>query len=96
MAFNYNKMAFKYRLPNSLKRCLNKTITVKIKIYGHFLRGVLKEFDQHLNLIMDDAEEIIVRRGVSRKRKKYENRIIIRGDSIITVDFLGTPDPVTK
>ncbi len=85
-------MAFRYRLSNSLKRCLNKTITVKIKISRTFLRGVLREFDEHLNLIMDDAEEIHVIHGV-QKIKKIEHRIILRGDSILTVDFSGKKDP---
>ncbi len=85
-------MAFRYRLSNSLKRCLNKTITVKIKISRTFLRGILREFDEHLNLIMDDAEEIRVIGGV-QKIKKIDRRIILRGDSILTVDFSGQKDP---
>jgi small nuclear ribonucleoprotein (snRNP)-like protein len=54
-----------------------------------YIRGKLIEFDQHLNLILDDAEEIRVRKGVV-KSKKMNNRIIIRGDSILTVDFSGS------
>ncbi|MCP4762940.1 MAG: hypothetical protein GY870_14270 [archaeon] len=79
--------AFRYSLPNSLKRCLNKTITVSVKIRGHFIRGVLKEFDSHLNLIMEEAEEIVRYRGI--KRNIPLGNIIIRGDSIIFVDFEG-------
>ena len=78
---------FKYRLPNSLKRCINKEIFVSIKIRRHYLRGILKEYDMHLNLVMKDAKEIIYKRG--KERIIERGNLVVRGDSIIYIDFDG-------
>ncbi len=61
-----------------LRGSLNKQVLVKLK-GGRELRGILKSFDQHLNLLLEDAEE--VKEGRSRKF----DVILIRGDNVILI-----------
>jgi len=59
--------------------------TVLVKLRGNReIRGILRSFDQHLNLVLDDAEEV-----KSDKTRKL-GVIIVRGDNVILVS------PVTK
>ena len=78
---------FKYRLPNSLKRCINNEIFVSVKIRRHYIRGILVEYDMHLNLVMKDAKEVIYKRGKERIIERGD--LMVRGDSIIYIDFDG-------
>jgi len=58
---------------------------VLVKLRGNReIRGILRSFDQHLNLVLDDAEEV-----KSDKTRKL-GVIIVRGDNVILVS------PVTK
>ncbi len=63
---------------NLLKSSLNKQVLVKLK-GGRELRGVLKSYDQHLNLMLDEAEE--VREGKTRRL----GRVIVRGDNVVLI-----------
>lgn len=63
---------------NLLRNSLNKHVLVKLK-GGRELRGVLKSFDLHLNLMLEEAEE--VKEGRSRKL----GHVIIRGDNVILI-----------
>ena len=47
---------------------------------GREIRGILKSFDQHLNLVLDEAEEM---RRDNKVRKL--GLIIIRGDNVVLV-----------
>ncbi|MHA1340703.1 MAG: LSM domain-containing protein [Promethearchaeota archaeon] len=74
-------------LTSKLKYFLGKELFISIKIRNHFIKGILREFDQHLNLIIDNAKEIEYRSGENREIEKQYGKIIIRGDSIIYIDF---------
>ena len=76
-------------LPSQLVKNLGKPILVAIKIYNHFIQGNLLMFDMHLNLIIDDAKEVIKFRDGNTKERQF-GRIILRGDSIKFVETSGT------
>jgi len=54
---------------------------VLVKLRGAAeVRGKLKSYDQHLNIVLEDAEEIL-QDGSSRKL----GTIIIRGDTVLLI-----------
>ncbi|MGC9071427.1 MAG: LSm family protein [Acidilobus sp.] len=57
---------------------LNNNVYVKLK-GGLSIKGVLKSFDQHLNLILDNAEE------VTDKGSRSLGTILVRGDSVVAI-----------
>lgn len=61
-----------------LHKSLGTTVLVKLK-GGRELRGVLQSFDQHLNLVLDNAEEM----QESKTRKL--GTVIVRGDNVILI-----------
>ena len=61
-----------------LKTALESNVLVRIK-GDKDLRGVLKAFDIHMNLVLDDAED--TSNGGSTKL----GRIILRGDTVVYV-----------
>ncbi len=58
---------------------LGNTVLVKLK-GGREVRGRLKSFDQHLNLVLENAEEIR-----SDGTTKKLGTIVIRGDNVMLV-----------
>ncbi|MEM0042496.1 MAG: LSM domain-containing protein [Thermofilaceae archaeon] len=63
---------------NLLRSSVNKQVLVKLK-GGRELRGVLKSFDSHLNLLLEEAEE--VKEGRTRKL----GHVVVRGDNVILI-----------
>ncbi|RLE59353.1 MAG: RNA-binding protein [Thermoprotei archaeon] len=61
-----------------LMESLGSIVLVRLK-GGREVRGILKSFDQHLNLVLDNAEEI--RNEKSRKL----GLIIVRGDNVVLI-----------
>ena len=59
-----------------LSENLGKLILVKLR-GNKLLRGVLRSFDQHLNIVLEDAEEVL--ENESRKL----GVVVIRGENII-------------
>ena len=62
-----------------LQQSLHKRVLVEMK-GGHSFRGVLDGFDQHLNLLLSSAEEVVndvvtPKTGVT----------LVRGDSIVYI-----------
>jgi len=60
-----------------LNRSLEARVLVKLK-GGRELRGKLKGFDLHMNLILDEAEEVI-----DKNNNKMVGTVIVRGDNVI-------------
>ncbi len=62
-----------------LEESLEKTVLVKLK-GGKSLRGKLKGFDQHLNLVLEETEDI-----TGGEATKKLGLIIVRGDNVIMI-----------
>ncbi len=62
-----------------LNESLGSVVLVKLK-GGRDLRGVLRSFDQHLNIVLEEADEL--KEGVDPRKL---GTIIVRGDSVIII-----------
>lgn len=60
------------------EQSLNQLVLVELK-GGRGVRGKLFSFDQHMNLVLEDAEEI------SSSQGKKLGTIIVRGDNVVLV-----------
>ncbi|MEM1628733.1 MAG: LSm family protein [Desulfurococcaceae archaeon] len=67
-----------------LEENLGNIVLIKTR-EGIALRGKLRSFDQHLNVVLDDTEEIR-EDGTSRKL----GTVVIRGDTVMLIS------PITK
>jgi len=62
-----------------LEQNLSKIVLVRLK-GGKSLRGRLKGFDQHLNLVLEETEDTTNPEGV-----KKLGLIIVRGDNVVLI-----------
>jgi small nuclear ribonucleoprotein len=62
-----------------LNESLGNVVLVKLK-GGRDLRGVLRSFDQHLNIVLEEADEL--KEGTDPRKL---GTIIVRGDSVIII-----------
>ena len=62
----------------ALENSIGKNVLLRLK-GGGGIRGILLGFDTHMNLVLDDAEEIF------KEDSKKLGMIIVRGDNIILV-----------
>lgn len=69
-----------------LSKVLGSLVLIRLK-GGREIRGKLKSFDQHLNLALDEAEEL------RENEVKKLGTIIVRGDNII---FISPAFPVVN
>ncbi|MEM2942626.1 MAG: LSm family protein [Candidatus Bathyarchaeia archaeon] len=58
---------------------LNKVVLVQLK-GGRTVRGRLYSFDQHMNLVMEDAEDI-----TEADKTKKLGTLIVRGDNVVLI-----------
>ena len=58
---------------------LNKVVLVQLK-GGRTVRGKLYSFDQHMNLVMEDAEDVTEAENV-----KKLGTLIVRGDNVVLI-----------
>lgn len=62
-----------------LTQSLGSIVLVKLK-GGRIVRGLLRSFDQHLNLVLDEADELI-----SESETRKLGTIIVRGDNVVII-----------
>ncbi|MEM0015672.1 MAG: LSm family protein [Saccharolobus sp.] len=65
-----------------LAESLNNMVLVKLK-GNKEVRGILRSYDQHMNLVLSDSEEI-----QSDGSGKKLGTIVIRGDNVILISPL--------
>jgi len=62
-----------------LEENLGKTVLVRLR-GGKNLRGRLKGFDQHLNLVLEEADDITDAENIEKL-----GVIIVRGDNVVII-----------
>lgn len=62
-----------------LEESLGKIVLVRLR-GGRSIRGRLKGFDQHLNLVLEETEDT-----TDRERVRRLGTIIVRGDNVVIV-----------
>ena len=62
-----------------LDESINKTVLIKLK-GSKTIRGNIQGFDQHMNLLLDQSEEI-----PSEGDSKELGTIVVRGDNVIMI-----------
>lgn len=68
-----------------LSESLGNIVLVKLK-GGREIRGILKSYDQHLNLVLENAEEV-----KSNGKIRKLGTIIIRGDNVVLISPVPIP-----
>ncbi|WP_455368446.1 LSM domain-containing protein [[Eubacterium] cellulosolvens] len=58
---------------------LNKVVLVQLK-GGRIVRGKLYSYDQHMNLVMEDTEDI-----TEADKAKKLGTLIVRGDNVVLI-----------
>ena len=64
-----------------LSKSLDQRVLIKLK-GNRELRGKLIGFDQHMNLILENAEEVV---NAEEDKTKSLGTIIVRGDNVIII-----------
>jgi small nuclear ribonucleoprotein len=62
-----------------LQKSIDMQVLVKLK-GGRELRGKLRGFDMHMNLILDEAEEIL-----EENNTRKLGTVIVRGDNVVII-----------
>ena len=69
-----------YEISTLMNNSRGKVVLIKLR-NNKTIQGILKDFDIHMNLTLEDAEDI-----TNEKPEKLET-ILIRGDNILTVSM---------
>jgi len=62
-----------------LEQSLGKTVLIRLR-GGKSIRGMLRGFDQHLNLVLEKAEDV-----TDRDNAQELGLIIVRGDNVVMI-----------
>ncbi len=62
-----------------LSRCIGERVLVRLR-NGRVLRGQLKGYDQHMNIVLEDTDEL-----VDDNVQNKLGTIVVRGDSIVMI-----------
>ncbi|HDM91944.1 MAG TPA: RNA-binding protein [Candidatus Korarchaeota archaeon] len=74
-----------------LTKTMNGNVLVSLK-NGSWVRGILRAFDNHLNLIVDNAEEMYhvqTSEGTEVRTIRLGKRVLIRGDTVVAISTPG-------
>ena len=69
-----------YEISTLMNNTKDKLVTLKLR-NTKTIQGILKEFDIHMNLSLEDAED------VSAEKPEKLGKILIRGDNIIAISM---------
>ncbi len=69
-----------YDIPTLMNNSKDKVVLLRMR-NDKTIQGTLKEFDIHMNLTLDDAEDI------SNEKSEKLGTILIRGDNILAVSM---------
>ncbi len=72
-------MSSNQRPLDTLKKAIGSTVLVRLK-GGRELRGKLVSYDTHVNLVIEEAEEL----NEDEASKRY-GEMIIRGDNVVFI-----------
>jgi small nuclear ribonucleoprotein E len=75
---------------NLIFRFLQSKAKIQIWLFDQAdlrIEGRIIGFDEYMNLVLDDAEEV----SVKRKTRKPLGRILLKGDNITLMQPLGRP-----
>ncbi|MDJ0271824.1 MAG: LSm family protein [Candidatus Caldarchaeum sp.] len=62
-----------------LSKSVGSTVLVRLR-NGKVLRGLLKGYDQHMNIVLEDTDEL-----VDENTHNKLGTIVVRGDSIVMI-----------
>ena len=74
------KYAMVDEIPRLMNEKRNKSIMIKLR-NNRMIRGRLKEFDVHMNMTIDDTED------VTDEAPSLIGYVLLRGDNIIAISF---------
>ncbi len=69
-----------YEISTLMNNTKDKVVLIKLR-NTKTIQGILKEFDIHMNMTLDDAED------VSAEKPEKLGKILIRGDNILAVSM---------
>jgi len=69
-----------YEISTLMNNSVDKVVTLRLR-NTKTIQGILKQFDIHMNLSLEDAEDI------SDEKPEKLGTILIRGDNIIAVSM---------
>jgi small nuclear ribonucleoprotein len=69
-----------YEISTLMNNTKDKLVTLKLR-NTKTIQGILKEFDIHMNMTLEDAED------VSAEKPEKLGKILIRGDNILAISM---------